>query len=1104
MNCKHKTYIPLHGHSTMSFGDGVTKIEDLINKIKEIGADSAALTEHGNMSSFLKFYKACKNENIKPILGCELYLNDLFYKDKDKFLEIRKQKREQNKIETETGDLDDSYDFDLDTKNSHFLTYARNYEGLKNIIHLSNKGFNNFYYKPLINSEDIFYQLDHNNIITTGCLNSEFSKLILLNKEKEIENILLKYKEKFKDNFYLEIHINGLIEQNIITDYYHKIYKKLDIKSVFALDYHYANKDDWYIQYLLYTIKNRKNIREYTPNDWFYGVRNLYIKEIDEIYEIAKKNNVDLEFLEESIDSTFEIRDKTDIEIPIYEDNFPKFTTSISKTNIEIFEEKLKIKFEEKLNNGLIPIEKKQEYIDRLNYEKEIIIGKKFVDYFLILDDLLNNFVYKTNGNTGAGRGSCGGCLILFILGITKIDPIKWGLIFERFINPQRIDPPDVDLDFDSTTHKLVEGYLKEKYGIEKVCHIANFSKFGPKSIVKDLCRIFELDYYLSNKLTTFFNGYHNTVTGELNFVKETLKKIGGQNKLLEFIDNNYEKLSIGDKMCNMVRQVGRHASGILISNKSLEESNLPILRLKGELITGIQEGMEDREVSELGYLKLDILGLKNASIINDTIKLIEKKYNIQNLENDLIKSNFDDENVWKQFMIGNCKDIFQFGSDGMLKLIQDIQPKNIYELCAINSLYRPAALEAGMVQEYIENRINPEFAKNKLDKIYEGLWDILKETFGAICYQEQVIFILHKVGNFTLAESESLRKLLKTYYSGSEKNQNEKFQKIMDKFKEGASKNNVSKENIEKLLEILNKYTGYSFNKSHSFAYSINAYISMYLKYYYPNEYFSILFNYTPNDELSEFIKLSKEYHNIKYNDFVCNKTDKDFSVDYENKSIKIGLSTIKGIQKKDIDKILNVNINSLNDLLVFVKEEKFGKKAIESLCRLQYFKEIFYNSKGLENLLFKYKKINKKNIENVNNWIEEAKNEIDYTNEELLQFQKNYLGFYIYEHPFFSLQKTIKENLNELIFYSPSQLNDLPHSMYYIYGIINSINVKKTKTGKEYYQVILEDDKNSINIKIWKSNFIENIFVGNKVITSIEKNNFGFNIKDKFYKLK
>jgi DNA polymerase-3 subunit alpha len=815
---RHTSYIPLHGHSTFSFGDGITKIDDLIKRTKEIGSNSIALTEHGNMSSFLRFYKAAKAEGIKPILGCELYLNDSYFLDKDRFLEAKRKKKADNteEIVEEIEEKDktveeDAGDYD-DTKNSHLLIYARNYEGLKNLTYLSNKGFMNFYRKPLVSTEMVYNHLDDNNIVTTGCLNSEFSKMILMNQEDQIEKILKKYKDKFGENFYLEIQINDLEEQNFVNEFYYKISPKIGVKPVFALDYHYAKPEDWYLQYMLYTIKRRENVKSYPPEKWFYGVRNLYIKEIDEVYKMAEKNKLDLKFLESAIDSTFEIRDKTDISVPMYEDKYPKFTLS-EETSVSLFEEKLEKKWQEKIKSGLIPNDKIKEYRERLEYELKIIKDKKIVDYFLILDDLIGH-VYEIGGATGAGRGSCGGSLVLFVFGITKVDPVKYGLIFERFINPSRMDPPDVDLDVSSKAHKHVEEYLKNKYGEDKVCHISNFIKFGPKTIVKDICRIYELDYVLTNRLTGLFDFYGlDTIEEELDKALEICKKLG-DNDLIKFINQNYDLFcKFGNKMKSMIRQVGRHASGILISNKALVDSEIPLFRNKGEIVTGVQEGADEREITELGYLKLDILGLSAAEIINDCFKLIEKRYNLTHLEEKLLLSDFDDEKVYEEFQKGNCRDIFQFGSDNMVELIKNTVPKNIYDLCAVNALFRPAIINSGGISEFLKNRSNPEAAKTAFHSKHPKLWEVLEETSGTIAYQEQVMFILQKIGSFSLAEADKARKILKLLHKKNQTKDND-FVKLLDQFKTEARKNGMKPDDVDWLLDILAKYSQYSFNK--------------------------------------------------------------------------------------------------------------------------------------------------------------------------------------------------------------------------------------------------------------------------------------------------
>jgi DNA polymerase-3 subunit alpha len=809
---RRSTYVPLHGHTTYSIGDGVTRIDDLIERLKEIKAPAAGLTEHGNMSSFLKFYRAAKANNINPILGCELYINELYYKDRDKFLELKKNNK--NKDKEEFDDTEEVFGDIESPDNNHQIVYATNYEGLRKIIHLSNKGFYNFYYKPLVNLDLVYNDLDfETNILTTGCLNSYFNKAILDERYDEAERLIKKFHDKFSSNFYLEIQFNNLEEQTKVNNFYIDFFKKTNIKPLLSLDYHYANKDDWEIQYLLYVIKGRKTVKTLSKEEWFYSVRDLYIREIDLIYDYAKKQGFDEKILNIAVDSTFEVNDKVKIEIPDYPNNNPRFLDSKDES-AKVFNELLKRKFNEKINSGLIPKDKISEYSDRLDYEMNVIKDKDVIDYFLILDDIIQNHVYKNGGGLGAGRGSAGGSLVLFVTDITKIDPIKHNLIFARFINPARKDPPDIDTDIDSETQKTVEDYLKQKYGLEKVCHIANFGKFGPKTIVKDLCRVFELDFYSSNELTKLFSDKSaGSVKEELSNAKSIATKTGNT-KLVNFIDENKDLLiKYGEKFTGMVRQFGRHASGILISNKNLTESDIPISRLKGNIITGVQEGGDEREVTELGYLKLDILGLINASVMNNAFKLIRERHGVDSIEQKILQSDMTDEKVYDEFRKGNCRDIFQFGSDNMISFIQKVKPVNIDDLCAINAGWRPAIIVAGGVDEYIEGRDNPEQVKYKLDKIHKDLYPILAESAGVPLFQEQIMFILQAIGGFSLAEADKGRKILKLLHKGNQ-DKNEAFIKLLEQFKNGAKQKEVSDENIEYLLDRLGKYSEYSFNK--------------------------------------------------------------------------------------------------------------------------------------------------------------------------------------------------------------------------------------------------------------------------------------------------
>lgn len=435
-----------------------------------------------------------------------------------------------------------------------------------------------------------------------------------------------------------------------------------------------------------------------------------------------------------------------------------------------------------------------------------------------VYDLTVNTEDHSYNINNTVVHNSAGGSLVLFVLDITKIDPIKHGLIFERFLNPARKDPADVDCDIDHITQKKVEEYLISRWGYDKVCHIASFGKFGTKTVIKDLCRIYDLDYNLSNQLTLLFSTTksENDVAEELAIAKKIAQK-QNNNDLIDFIDTNSELLiEKGSKMVGMVRNLGRHASGILISNKTFDKSDIPIGILKGDTVTGVQEGGDEREVSELGFLKLDILGLIAATVNAQTFKAVEFKYGIKNLENKILLSEFDDKKVYEEFEKGNCKDIFQFGSDSMIALIKRIKPQSLADLSAINALFRPALIQNGSIDVYCNNRENPKKAKKEADKIHKDLWPLLSDTFGIPLFQESIMFILQKIGNFTLAEADKARKTLKLLHKGNQ-DKSDDFIRMIDKFKSQALENGLDEKNADKLLDMLASYTEYSFNKCFS-----------------------------------------------------------------------------------------------------------------------------------------------------------------------------------------------------------------------------------------------------------------------------------------------
>jgi len=371
--------------------------------------------------------------------------------------------------------------------------------------------------------------------------------------------------------------------------------------------------------------------------------------------------------------------------------------------------------------------------------------------------------------------------------------------------------------DISSHIHKQIEPYLKDKYGNDTVCHIINFGKFGAKTVIKDLCRIYELDFNLSNRLTSYFD----TLKSELDISEQlekarSIAKTKNENDIVKFIDDNKELFeNIGQKLIGMVRSCGLHASGILISNKKLVDSDMPIYKIGDDIVTAVQEGGDEREVAELGYCKLDILGLKTAAVNEDAIREVEKIYDIKDLEKKLIISDMDDEEVYKRFQVGDCRDIFQFGSDNMIGLIKSVHPENIHDLACINGLWRPAAIINSAPEEFINNRKNIEETKKRLSNIHPALWEILEKTSGVMIFQENIMMIQQKLGGFSMAEADKGRKILKLLHKGNQ-DKNEAFNNMIKRFGEGMLNNGISEEDGKALLDTMGKYSEYSFNLSH------------------------------------------------------------------------------------------------------------------------------------------------------------------------------------------------------------------------------------------------------------------------------------------------
>jgi DNA polymerase-3 subunit alpha len=1057
-----KNYIPIHAHSCYSFGDGSMSVENYVKKVKELGMLGASLTEHGNMASSLKFYKECKRQNVNPILGIEAYLND---------------NRDAQKEENEAAPEEEIQLKDYDKFNSHVVLLAKNYQGYKDLVHLSGEAvMNGFYYKPRTKN-DLIFEKAGNIMISTACQGSQWANKIRFADYKGFVELVRKYKAVFKDDFYLEVQF--LEDDSFQKDYNDaliEIGSSENIKVIVGLDAHYVDEEDWYLQKVKMMINQKANFDDLKNPDfkiWLISQKGFFVKPYNQLIDFGKKYGYSDAQIEGWLDNTLEINSKVNIEIPFYKFSFPKCKIPDGFTNESYFTKLCIEGFKNRLEEKRIPKEKR--YLDQLKYEMDIIKNKGFAGYFLLIKSVIEK-VKELGGRTGAGRGSAVGSLVSFCLNITNLDPIANSLYFERFLNPERKDPCDIDCDFSSDEQKMIEEELKKEYGHQSVAHIANYIKFGAKSIVRDLSRVNNFDFTLTNELSKMFDEEKNL---KENIDNLKTKKLSPE--LSQYIDNHEAYIvKWGEKLENQVRNAGSHASGTVISPGKLYDF-IPIIRLKNQYMTAFQEGGDEREVSEIGLVKLDLLGLNTCSIINDTLKLVLKRTGTDialKMETDLLK----DQKVYEKFREGDTLDIFQFGSPGMKSILQQSKPSTFEDIATINSLYRPASINAGFVAQYIENKNDP----TKIKYIHPKLEPILGKTYGVITYQEQVMGILRAIGGFTLAEADKARKIMKLLNKTSS-NQDPiikaEFDHVLEKFKVGALENGLDERQMNQLLDQMAKYSEYSFCAAHAAGYALNAYQQMWLKVYYPYEYFASLLNRVIQENTLEIIKEAKR-NKINLIPFDINKSNYEFALNEKN-DIVMGFKIIKGVGTEEIKKLIECRpFESMEDFLQKAVKQKVSKRVIEPLIQLGVLSHWQTNRKSI--LSYYYKLKEKKKKDNPTFVLEE-----DYSNLEKTEFETKYLGFYLQEHPISKYNEILTK-------YKVTKVSQVDVLTKTIAGILQKVQVKKTKTNKTYHVLTIADEEKSIDVKVWAQQIPADFIVGYLlVLTNVDNNKYGYSTK-------
>lgn len=1042
---KNKDFCHLHVHTEYSLLDGFSRLKWLIPKVKELGMSSCAITDHGSMFGVIDFYKACKKEGIKPIIGCEVYVAARKYTDKDPM---------------------------LDKRSSHLILLAENNEGYKNLIKIVSDSYvDGFYYKPRTDKEQLRKYYD-GIICLSACLNGEIPKALMQRDYEKALELAKEYRDIFgEDNFFLEVQDHKLAEDKEVNAGILKISKELGIPMVATNDSHYVNREDSKNHDVLLCIQMQKILddpsRMKFPNDEFY------IKSREEMEELFT-------FAPEAIDNTLKIAERCNVEFDFNNYHIPSFDVPEGYTPLEYLKELCYKGLYERYENP------SQEIIDRLEYEINVISSMGYIEYFLIVWDFIN-FAKNNNIMVGPGRGSAAGSIVSYTLRITDIDPIKYNLLFERFLNPERVTMPDIDIDFCYERREEVIEYVKRKYGKDHVAQIITFGTMGAKLAIRDVGRVLDIPY---NKA--------DSIAKEIPFaLGMTIDKAFDVNpNIVQMYDNDEEVkevIDISKKLEGMLRHASTHAAGVVISKNPVYEY-VPLYKNQDSITT--QFTMTTLE--ELGLLKMDFLGLRTLTVIRDTLDLIElnrdKKGYTEHI--DFSKMEYDNPKVFENLSQGNTLGVFQLESSGMRNFMKQLKPSSFEDIVAGISLFRPGPMDS--IPTYIKCKQNPEEVKY----IHEKLKPILEVTYGCLVYQEQVMQVVRELGGYSFGRSDLVRRAMSKKKMDVMEEERQYF--IYGKLDEegnteipGCIRNGVPEDAANQIFDDMIDFARYAFNKSHAAAYGVLAYETAYLKTFYPVEFMAALMTSVMGntDKVVEYIRECNAM-GIEVLPPDINKSYSKFSVD--GNCIRFGLAAVKNVGSHVIDAIVQEREEAgdfidLSNMLKRLDSKLTNKRIVESLIKCGAFDSLGENRAtlmfGFEALQESINKDKKKNVSGQISLFEmmsqEQQEEVEeqnslkfvpeYKDKVKLEMEKEVLGVYVTGHPLSEYEDLIKRktsiNCGEInkLKEEPEKLLELNDKEHIIGGMVIGKRLMTTKKDDIMAFVTLEDLYGSIDVVVF-----------------------------------
>ena len=1037
-------FVHLHVHTEYSLLDGANRIGELLDRVKELGMDSIAITDHGAMFGVVDFYKEATKRGVKPILGCEVYVSMGKYTDKNP--------REKNQY--------------------HLVLLAENNIGYLNLMKIVSEGYvNGFYYKPRVDY-DVLREYSEGIIGLSACLGGEVQKKILNGNFEGAKDAALEYKDIFGvENFFLELQDHGIKEQELVNKELIRLSKEIDIPLVVTNDVHYLKREDAKVHDVLLCVQTGKTIDE--ENRMRFPTSEFYLKSYDEMMELFG-------YVEEAIKNTVLIGERCNVNLDFDTLHLPEYETPEGYTDVEY----LKKLCLDGLNERYDDIT--DEILERFEFEFNTIVDMGYTDYFLIVWDFIK--YAKDNGiMVGPGRGSAAGSLVSYALGIIDIDPLKNGLIFERFLNPERVTMPDIDVDFCYERREEVIDYVVEKYGEDKVAQIVTFGTMAARGSIRDVGRALNMPYGQVDFIAKQIPMELGMTIDKALEVNKNLKQIyDEQEEIKELID-------IARNVEGLPRHTSTHAAGVVISKDPITQY-VPLSRNKDSITTQFTM----TELEELGLLKMDFLGLRTLTVIRDAVKLIEENHGIKI---DFSDFTYDDPKVYEMFSNAETLGVFQFESAGMRQFLKELKPTGFENIVAANSLFRPGPMD--QIPRYIENKNDP----SNIKYIHSKLKPILDVTYGCIVYQEQVMQIVRDIGGYSMGRADLVRRAMSKKKMDVMEEERKHF--IYGKLDEngeveiqGAIRNGVDEKSANIIYDEMISFAKYAFNKSHSAAYAVIAYRTAWLKYYYPVEFMAALITSVMENTNSVSLYI-QECKRLKIEILPPDVNESGGKFTVSDGKIRFGLMAVKNVGKNLIDTIVEARkdgpFESFTEFCQRIENidgTVMNKRAIESLIKSGAMESLGANRAQFlavfEKIIDGVHENRKRNIQGQCSLFDNIEDQVsednlpdlkEFPQKNLLTMEKERLGIYISGHPLAPYEKELKKistiNTTELFQMSDEisgKMTDIglrDGQSIAIGGIIANKKNKITKNNNMMAFVTLEDLYGVVEIIIFPATY-------------------------------